>query len=180
MFRVKLYAWGGRPESAASHRLLRHIWCFAEIMRSGVYQISNRVVFGIEALFVGAACTYVVFLILQILRGRVINVPIRVIDLFILSKNLSTSAAQIQKSYDWQITQWSGFGTAVLTATLGFISAAGLDIWKGAQLPHESNTYTVIGIGIVSSLALYALCQYRVARLRARFSVLYGALALLS
>jgi hypothetical protein len=134
----------------------------------------------LEALLVIGGVAYVCFLILLIRRRELVNIPIRLVDLFVWSRDLTTSASQIQKSYDWQIAQWSSFGTAVLTATLGFISAIVLEVWKGTQLAEGKDKYIVIALGLISSLALYAVCQLRIKILRARFVRLYSALVLLS
>jgi hypothetical protein len=130
----------------------------------------------LEALLVIGGVAYVCFLILLIRRRELVNIPIRLVDLFVWSRDLTTSASQIQKSYDWQIAQWSSFGTAVLTATLGFV----LEVWKGTQLAEGKDKYIVIALGLISSLALYAVCQLRIKILRARFVRLYSALVLLS
>jgi len=90
------------------------------------------------------------------------------------SKDHATSSAQVQKLYDWHIAQWSGFGTAVLTATVGFISAVGLETLKTPTIWDKRGTTALVAIGLASSIVLYALTQLRIQRLREVFRDLYS------
>jgi hypothetical protein len=128
--------------------------------------------------YIGLA--YLLYLCFLASRGQLRNPPIRVIDLLLWSQEPATSVGQIQKAYDWHIAQWSAFGTAVLTAILGFISAVILEVWKGTKIAVPRDIYIVTALGIISSIALYAFSQYRIQRLRTQFLRLYSALALLN
>ena len=134
----------------------------------------------LEIALASVGLLYLSYLIFLASRGELRNPPVRVIDLLVWSQELATSAGQMQKAYEWQIAQWSAFGTAVLAATLGFISAAILEVWKGTQIGGARGIYIVIALGVISSVALYAVCQYRIQMLRAQFLRLYSALVLLS
>jgi len=81
-----------------------------------------------------------------------------------MSRELSTSASQIQKAYDWTISQWSTFANALLTATLAFISTCVVELYKESfKKPHLSIAMAA-GIGI--SLWLYMKCQIKINELR--------------
>ena len=97
-------------------------------------------------------------------------------DVLIWSEDLSTSTSQIQKLYDWRISQWTGLGTAVLTATLGFISAAIIEIIKDPKI-YNRLLVSVVGLGVAISVAIYGLCQRRVVSLRREFMAFYALLA---
>jgi len=95
-------------------------------------------------------------------------------EIALWSKDHATSSAQVQKLYDWHIAQWSGFGTAVLTATVGFISAVGLETLKTPTIWDKRGTTALVAIGLASSIVLYALTQLRIQRLREVFRDLYS------
>jgi hypothetical protein len=69
-------------------------------------------------------------------------------------RDISTSSSQLQKRYDWEIAQWSSFATAVLSATLGFISAAVIETLKKPDVFTPGGKLPVVAIGIVASLLL--------------------------
>lgn len=100
-------------------------------------------------------------------------------DVLRWSQELATSSSQIQKAYEWEIAQWSGFATVVLTATLGFLSATVLEVLKNPSLLLTREAVSLVGLGVVASLALYGLAQYQIDRLRREFVRLYSLLIIL-
>jgi len=95
-------------------------------------------------------------------------------DLAVWSRDHPTSSSQIQKTYEWHIAQWAGFGTAVLTGAVGFISAVTLETLKTPTLWDQRGTRALVVCGIASSLLLYFLTQVRITRLRRLFNGLYS------
>jgi hypothetical protein len=95
-------------------------------------------------------------------------------EIALWSKDHATSSAQVQKLYDWHIAQWSGSGTVVLTATVGFISAVTLETLKTPTIWDKRGTAGLVAIGLTSSTVLYLLIQLRIQRLREVFRDLYS------
>jgi len=96
-------------------------------------------------------------------------------DVLDWAEEISTSANQLQKAYDWEINQWSTFGNAILAATLAFISACTLEIMK--QTLKSSHVAAIMIAGVVTSIALYVTCRVRIAKLRNEFLLLYTLVA---
>lgn len=91
--------------------------------------------------------------------------------------NLPSSADQIQKAYDWRISQWATFGNAVITALFALLLSAVVEWYKEPmKYPH----FWLIVAGNASSyLVAYALCRFRIATLQREFIALYTLLAVL-
>jgi hypothetical protein len=100
-------------------------------------------------------------------------------DILRWSQHVETSAAQIQKSYDWKITQWSGLGSAILTATLGFVSAVVVEVLKGTKVLTKADFVLIVVTGAAALLAAYAFTHFQVSALNTEFLRLYNLLALL-
>jgi len=119
----------------------------------------------------------VVFVSIPVIRmvwRRFIPLGFSVADIFDMSAQLSTSASQLQKAYDWTISQWSSFANAVLAATLGFISTCVVELYKESfKKPHLSIAMAA-GIGV--SLWLYIRCEIKINELRNEFIYLYELL----
>ena len=95
-----------------------------------------------------------------------------------LARDVPLSTAQLQKAYDWEISQWSDFGKAILGASLAFLSGVALETLK--QSPTLSSDQTLLlSSGLAASLFLYAVCYEKTKRLRVEFLQLYRLLLLL-
>jgi hypothetical protein len=94
-------------------------------------------------------------------------------DLLNFAEDFATSANQLQKVYDWNISQWSSLGNTILTAT--FLSTCVVELYKASFLrPHLSKT---IITGLVISLGLYLRCQFQITKLKKEFVAVYSLLA---
>lgn len=103
------------------------------------------------------------------------SINLTVSDLISLSEEISTSADQLQKAYDWTINQWSNFGNALLVATLGFVSACIIEVYKDSiKVPH---IWIALIVGVVLSTTLYMRCQIEIRKLRNEFMSVYALLA---
>ena len=100
-------------------------------------------------------------------------------DVILWSEHIPTSAAQVQKSYDWTIAQWSGIAAAALTAILGLLSATIVEMLKGTLVVGRGRLFVAVGAGVSSLLAVCGLCQYEITQLNNDFLTLYAVLALL-
>lgn len=106
------------------------------------------------------------------LTARVIFIPpfpaqLTIKDWINLSLDVSCSASQFQKAYDWKINQWSSFANIILTALLTFLSACVVEFYKsGFVRPHLR--YAMLG-GFVGTIALYLISLNRVSSLRRAF-----------
>jgi len=131
------------------------------------------VFFGLLAIGIVLFVLWVIDLILRALAP----LHISAIDLFIFLKDLSVSMNQLQKNYDWNISQWSTFANTVLTATLSFAAACVLEYFKNSiSRPHLG---IVAAAGISVSVALYVKCQSEITRLRSEFEGLHSLLMFL-
>lgn len=114
-------------------------------------------------------------------RRRLLNsVPnVSVGDLLRWSQKTSEAMTQVKTMYDWRISQWSTFSTALMTATLAFLSAALIGFLKGEIKLSNHSHVTIIFCGASSSLALYAFCHRSIASLRREFTEIYRILGML-
>jgi hypothetical protein len=92
------------------------------------------------------------------------------------SKDMPNSIAQIQKSYDWTIAQWSGIATATLTAILTLLAGAAVEALKGTVVAATPLIVTVI-VGVLLFSGGFAMCNYEITMLKNEFLTLYGLLA---
>lgn len=102
-------------------------------------------------------------------------------DLLIWPDDLAVSSAQIQKAYDWSITQWASFGNAILTAIFGLLASALVETYRMVQThdPHRDIVFWVaVGVTVLVYLAVYAFCRWKILRLRQEFLALYTLLAI--
>ncbi len=104
-------------------------------------------------------------------------VELTVEDILNFSADVPTSTTQIQKAYDWKISQLSSLGNAMLTATLAFVSTAVVEFYKDSFKRPDLSVAVLIGTSV--SLGLYLWCQVRIAHLRNEFVSLYALLAFL-
>ena len=96
-------------------------------------------------------------------------------DVLDWAEEIGTSANQLQKAYDWEISQWSTLGNAVLAALLAFLSACTLEIMK--QTLKSSHVAAIMIAGVATSIALYVICRVRIAKLKNEFLLLYTLVA---
>jgi hypothetical protein len=101
------------------------------------------------------------------------------LDIILWSEDVSISAPQIQKTYDWTIAQWSGIATAALTATLGFLSTVVVETLKGTTLTSAPVFMGAVAIGVGSSVAISAFCHFQMNALNNDFATLYDVLTFL-
>ena len=101
------------------------------------------------------------------------------VDILLWSRDVPTAATQLQKSYDWTITQWSGFATAVLVAVLGFLSTVVAEFLKGTYVVWRRQFFPLIIVGVSSLLAAYSFANLKVSMLNDEFVGLYSLLSLI-
>jgi hypothetical protein len=121
------------------------------------------------------AVTTILFIVIgiRLIASRFLPIDYSDGNLIAFLKDLPTSAAQLQKAYDWNIAQWSNFGTTLLTATLGFISACLVALYKG-EIRHL--TIAMLA-GIAAALCLYLKSQIEINKLKNQFVCVYSFLA---
>ena len=108
--------------------------------------------FSILAIWVVAICVVPALWIRRLYTPQ----EFTLMEILLWSEDAPTSVSQIQKSFDWAISQWSGFSTAVLVATLGFLSAAVMEFLKGTLVAWRRQFMTLIILGVLSLLATYS------------------------
>jgi hypothetical protein len=104
-------------------------------------------------------------------------VELTVEDILNFSEDVPTSTAQMQKAFDWKISQLSSLGNTVLTATLAFVSTSVVEFYKDSFKRPDLSVAVFIGTSF--SLCLYLWCQARISHLRNEFVALYALLAFL-
>lgn len=94
-----------------------------------------------------------------------------IFDLVRWADDVPLSAGQIQKAYDWRITQWAALGNAILAAVFAFLSSAIIESYKQSlKLPHF---WLLVGGATLLYVSCYAFCRFRIIRLRQEFLALY-------
>jgi lipopolysaccharide export LptBFGC system permease protein LptF len=63
-----------------------------------------------------------------------------------LSLDVSASASQFQKAYDWKISQWSSFANMILTALVSFLSACAVEFYKSGLSDHTFDTRCLLDL----------------------------------
>jgi len=94
-------------------------------------------------------------------------------------RNIDAAAAQIAKTYEWQIQQWSGFANSLLTATLSFISAVAASSFTSDFKINTRRLISLVILTLATSLLSYANCQQRISYLKSEFYHFYNLLLLL-
>ena len=94
-------------------------------------------------------------------------------DIFLWSRHAAGAMLNITKAFDWRVTQWSGFATALLAATLAFVSAVVVEYFKGTPLP---NLGKVALLGVAASILVFVLSQRRIRLLKNQFLRIYSLL----
>lgn len=89
-----------------------------------------------------------------------------------LSLDVSASASQFQKAYDWKISQWSSFANMILTALVSFVSACVVEFYKSGFVRAHLR-YAMLA-GFVGTIALYVISLNRVANFRRAFVMDYA------
>ena len=108
------------------------------------------------------------------------QIEISVADVIEWAQELEISMNQIQKSYEWRISQWSIFGKAVLTSALAFVSGATIAILRGEIQVQCVWDAINICIGIILALSTYGVSLYRIRQLRNEYIGLYRIIKLMS
>jgi uncharacterized membrane protein len=75
----------------------------------------------------------------------------------------------LTKAYDWRVSQWSAFSTALLTATLAFISAVVLEYFKDTLYTNVDLKLRVALLGVMASIFVYLMSQKRISLLKEQF-----------
>jgi hypothetical protein len=101
-----------------------------------------------------------------------------ILDLLIWPDDLTVSSAQIQKGYDWDITQWATFGNAVLTAIFGLLASALVETYKNPKHNWQADEsfWMLVGITAFEYALIYVFCRLRIVNLRKEFLSLYTLL----
>jgi len=97
-------------------------------------------------------------------------------DILTWAENIDSAIERITKSYEWRINQWSGFGNAILTSILAFISTVAVAFFKQEIKMEQRTTLIIVLIGVGASIASYAFCQKTITRLKGEFLSLYNIL----
>lgn len=108
------------------------------------------------------------------------QVEISVADIIEWAQELEISMNQIQKAYEWRISQWSIFGKAVLTSAFAFVSGATVALLKGELQVQYTWDIINICIGLILALATYCVSLYQINRLRKEYIALYRIIELIS
>jgi hypothetical protein len=90
-------------------------------------------------------------------------------ELLIWSHKAAESMLNLTKAYDWRVSQWSAFSTALITATLAFISAVVLEYFKDTVNTNVELKLRVALLGIVASILVYLMSQKRITLLKEQF-----------
>ena len=95
-------------------------------------------------------------------------------DVVIWADDVTLSSGQIQKAYDWRIAQWGTLANAVLTAVFFLMASALIETYKETlKLPHF---WVWVTFATFIYGCIYALCRFRIKRLRQEFLALYTLL----
>jgi hypothetical protein len=138
----------------------------------------HSTVFLIAALLFGIVLLTVALILfvtlgIQLITSRFLPIDLSAGNLVSFLKDLPTSAGQLQKAYDWNISQWSNFGTTLLTGTLGFITTCLVAFYKG-EIKHLTITMLV---GVAAALCLYLKSQIEINKLKNQFMYWYSLLS---
>jgi hypothetical protein len=128
-------------------------------------------------LILALSATAVVILLLfqRVFAQSFQPIDLTVGDLLNFTEDVATSAGQLQKAYDWNISQWSTLGNTLLTATLAFISTCVVELYKESfKRPDLS---VVMLAGALISIGLYLKCQLEIHKLKSEFVYFYSILA---
>ena len=90
-------------------------------------------------------------------------------DLLIWSHKAAEAMLNLTKAYDWRVSQWSAFSTALITATLAFISAVVLEYFKDTLYTNVELKLRIALLGIMASLLVYLMSQKRISPLKEQF-----------
>lgn len=105
--------------------------------------------------------------------------PITVGMIINWARNLDSAIDQITKAYEWRIAQWSGFGGAILTSLLGFVSAVAVSSFKDNFLQLSWWRIVAVSLGLLASIVSYFFSQQMISRIREEYLQLYNLLQLL-
>lgn len=101
--------------------------------------------------------------------ARIISPEYYLADLLIWSHKAAESTLNLTKAYDWRVSQWSAFSTALLTATLAFISAVVLEYFKDTLYTNVDLKLRVALLGVMASILVYLMSQKRISLLKEQF-----------
>jgi len=101
--------------------------------------------------------------------ARIISPEYYLADLLIWSHKAAESMLNLTKAYDWRVSQWSAFSTALLTATLAFISAVVLEYFKDTLYTNVDLKLRVALLGVMASIFVYLMSQKRISLLKEQF-----------
>ena len=99
-----------------------------------------------------------------------------VTDFLLWSRHITEAMLAITKTYDWRVSQWSGFATAVLTATLAFISAVVVEYLKDSIYTNVKIKLQVAVLGILASVLVYLTSHRRITLIKNEFLRIYTGL----
>lgn len=88
--------------------------------------------------------------------------------------DVTLSAGQVQKAYDWRVAQWATFSNAILTAIFALIATALIDTYQETiKRPH---LWWWVGAVSLIYFCSYLFCRWRIRELRREFLALYTLL----
>lgn len=137
-----------------------------------------------QSITIVAVAAYILYLVMALWswrrRQRRITLDISVADIIQWSQNLEISMEQIKKTYDWQISQWSIFGKALLTASLTFVSGSVIAKLKGDLKFEGTSDFLYICFGVIVTLSAYGFSSYHIRQLRKEYLSVYKIINFLS
>jgi hypothetical protein len=111
--------------------------------------------------------------------GRVVLLDPSVWQVLLWSLKSAEAMLQVTKAYDWRVSQWTGFATGVMTATLAFVSAIVIEYFKDT-IKVGVPLLKIATLGVLASCLVYLMAQRRVTLLKNQFLETYGAVVWLN
>jgi Na+/H+-dicarboxylate symporter len=97
--------------------------------------------------------------------GAILKPSVTKFDFFSKTKRFDLSVGQLQKIYDWKISQYSNTANAFLSALAGFVGSVVLEEIKNSSF----NAAAVLYVGVAATLCLWVMCHLEVRALRNGF-----------
>lgn len=98
-------------------------------------------------------------------------------DVLIWAEDVPLSTAQVQKAYDWRISQQAGIANAALVAMFTLITSSVIEGMK-QTLSHQ-HSWIVIVAGELAFGGIYLVARLRIRALRQEFLAFYSLLGLM-
>jgi ABC-type transport system involved in cytochrome c biogenesis permease subunit len=95
-------------------------------------------------------------------------------DLVVWGDDVALSTGQLQKAFDWRITQWATLSNAILTAIFFLITTGLVETYK--QTLKLRYFWAWVGAAVLIYCCSYLFCRLKIRRLRREFLALYTLL----